>query len=202
VFSDQVGHHNIQYTFDNNNTSSKLEALVDGGANGGLGGSDVRVVETPYCRANITGIEDKTIQGISIALVAVLTQTKSGYIIGMFDQYADIGKGSFIHSANQMRKWGVIVDDNPRSAGGLQQIYASEGHIIPLSNRGGLAYTDMVKPTDNDMSTYHHVMFNSDDDWDPSILDDEYSPSNLGADLLLLHLSDPRVNQYGEILNR
>jgi hypothetical protein len=99
-----------------------------------------------------------------------------------------------------MRKWGVIVDDTPRSTGGLQQICTSEGHIIPLSIiRGSLAYMDMVKSTDNNMSTYPHVIFTSDNKWDPSILDDECSPSDFDADLLPLDL--PRVNQYGEILN-
>jgi hypothetical protein len=56
-----------------------------------------------------------------------------GYIIGIFHQYAHICKGRTIHSANQMRKWGVLVNDNPRSTGGLQQICTSKGHIIPLS---------------------------------------------------------------------
>jgi hypothetical protein len=120
----------------------------------------------------------------------------------MFHQYAHIGKGRTIHSANQMIKWGVIVDDNPRSTGGLQHIYTSEGHIIPLSIRGGLVYMDMVKATDKDMSTYRQVIFTSDEEWDPGILDDEYSPSDLDADLLPLDLPDLRVNQYGEILNR
>jgi hypothetical protein len=59
----------------------------------------------------------------------------------------------------------------------------------------------IVKPTDEDMSNYPHVMFTSDDEWDPSTLDDEYSPSDFNADLLPLDLPDPRVNQYGEILN-
>jgi hypothetical protein len=120
----------------------------------------------------------------------------------MFHQYAQIGKGRTIHSANPMRKWGNIVNDNPQSTGGLQQIHTSKGHKIPLSIREGLANMDMVKPTDLDMSTYPHVIFTSDDEWDPNILDDEYSPSDLDTDLLPLDLPGPRVNQYGEILNQ
>jgi hypothetical protein len=61
---------------------------------------------------------------------------------------------------------------------------------------------DMIKPTDLDMSIYPHTIFTSDDKWDPSILDKEYSRSDLDTDLLPLDLPDPRVNQYGEILNR
>jgi hypothetical protein len=82
--------------------------------------------------------------GLPIALVAVKIQTKSDFTIEMFYQYAHIGKEETIHSANQMIKWGVIVDDNPQSTGGLQQIYTGEGNIIPLSIRGGLAYMHQV----------------------------------------------------------
>jgi hypothetical protein len=112
----------------------------------------------------------------------------------MFLQYAHIGEGRTIYSANQMRKWGVIVDDNPRPTGGLQQIYTSECHIIPLSIRGSLAYMDMVKLTDLDMSTYPHVIFTSDDDWDPSILDDDYSPSDLDTCLPLTFLTRESIS--------
>jgi hypothetical protein len=56
---------------------------------------------------------------------------------------------------------------------------------------------DMVKPTDNNMSTY----FTSDNEWDPSIIDDENSPSDFDADLLPLDLPDLRANHFGEILN-
>jgi hypothetical protein len=87
-----------------------LGALVDLGANGSLSGSDVRFIETSFRRASVTGIGDHTIQGLTIALIAAFIQTKPGYITGMFQQYAHIGKGRSIHSASPM---GVIVDDNP-----------------------------------------------------------------------------------------
>jgi hypothetical protein len=172
-------------------------ALVDGGANGGLSGSELRVIETSFHRADVRGIGDQTLQGLPIALVAALIQTMSGYMIGMFHQYAHIGKGNIIHSANQMRKLGVIVNDNTQSTVGLQHICTSEGHITPLSIRGGLAYMDMVKPTDNDMNTYPHVIFTSDNEWDPSILDDEYNPSDFDADLLPLDIPDPSTEDEG-----
>jgi hypothetical protein len=92
-------------------------------------------------------------------------QTKSGTIIGLFNQYAHISKEKTIHPANQMREWGVIVDDNPKYTGGMQQIYtSSEEHFILLSIRGGLAYMDMVRPTDSYMVTYPRVMFTCDVD--------------------------------------
>jgi hypothetical protein len=50
---------------------------------------------------------------------------------------------------------------------------------------------DMVKPTDNVMSTYPHGIFTSDNEWDPKILDEENNPSDFDADLLPLDLTDP-----------
>jgi hypothetical protein len=66
----RLGSQNIQYIVNNNKTPSMLGALVDGGANGGVDGYDVSVVETSFCSADI-----QTIQGLPIALVAALMQT-------------------------------------------------------------------------------------------------------------------------------
>jgi hypothetical protein len=46
----RLGNHNIQYIVNNNKPSSMLGVLVDGGANGGLGGSEIRVIETSFRR--------------------------------------------------------------------------------------------------------------------------------------------------------
>jgi hypothetical protein len=91
----------------------QVGVLIDGGANGNLSNSDVRVIENSNCRANVTFIGDQKIHGLPIALVAASIQTKLGFIIGMLYQYVQIGKGRPIHSTSQMRKWGVIVNVNP-----------------------------------------------------------------------------------------
>jgi hypothetical protein len=41
----QVSNHIIQYKVNHNNSSSGLGLLIDGGANGGLSASDVRVMK-------------------------------------------------------------------------------------------------------------------------------------------------------------
>jgi hypothetical protein len=51
------------YKVNGNNTFSKSGALLDGRDNGGVSGSDVKVIEISYCRADITGIGDQTIHG-------------------------------------------------------------------------------------------------------------------------------------------
>jgi hypothetical protein len=61
---------------------------------------------------------------------------------------------------------------------------------------------NMVKKTDKHISAYPNVIFTSNDEWDPSILNDEYSPYDLDAHLLPLDFPHPRINQYGKLLNR
>jgi hypothetical protein len=82
----QVTHHNMHYTVKGNNAAFKSGVLIDRGANVGLSGSDVEVIEISYCRADITGIADQTIHALPFALVAGKIQTKSGFIIGVFYQ--------------------------------------------------------------------------------------------------------------------
>jgi mannitol-specific phosphotransferase system IIBC component len=42
-----------------------------------------------------------------------IIQTNKGPIIGVFNQYAYYGKGQTVHSVNQFRHFGIIVDDSP-----------------------------------------------------------------------------------------
>jgi hypothetical protein len=68
-------------------------ALIDGGATGGLGGSDVRVMWETYCTSNVTGIGAKSLANLPICTVGAVIQTQKGPIIGVFNQYAHCGKG-------------------------------------------------------------------------------------------------------------
>ena len=66
-------------------------SLIDGGANGGLSGSDVVVLNETTLHADVTGIANNTITQIPICTVAGLIQTQHGPIIGIFHQYAHQG---------------------------------------------------------------------------------------------------------------
>ena len=76
----------------------------------------------------------------------------------------------------QMESFGLIVDDRAQSNGGTQCIVNTKGYIVPLHIRKGLPYLDMTVPTDDDLDCYPHVFFTSDTPWDPSVLDQEFSP--------------------------
>ena len=171
-----VKNANVTYKFNNFNVKShKGGSLIDGGASGGLSGSDVRVLEQhPTNKADVSGIGDALIEDVPICTVAGVIQTTSGPIVGIFHQYAHYGKGTSIHSVNQLGAFGLDVNEKPKSIpGGKQRIVTPEGFVIPLAIRRGLAYMDMYPPSDEELEKYPQVTFTSDAEWDPSSLDCE-----------------------------
>ena len=98
--------------------------------------------------------------------------TSQGKVIGIFNEYAYLGKGSSIHSSGQLEWFKTNVDEKSVKVGGTQLITTLDGYSVPLLIKDGLAYaTSLGKPTDQDMDTYPHVFFTSPDEWDPSVLD-------------------------------
>jgi hypothetical protein len=74
---------------------------MDGGANGGLSGSDVVVLYETLLTADITGIADNNLQQIPVCTVAGLIQAQHGPIIGVSYQYAHQQvTGKTIHSVS------------------------------------------------------------------------------------------------------
>jgi hypothetical protein len=174
----------ISYNLSNHVSSSVLSCLIDGGANGGMAGDDVRTLsELSFNQANVTGIlGDSMIQNLSLGTVAGLVTTHRGPAIVILHQYANYGNGHTIHSSSQLRAFGTLVHDLPRRNGGLQRLITPDGYHIPLSYRSGLPYMDMRPPNDAEMDSLPHILLTGDDIWNPSSLDDEFSI----ADLLLL----------------
>jgi hypothetical protein len=155
-------------------------ALTDGGANGGLSGSDVRVISETLSSANVTGIGEKSLSNLPRCTVGAVIQTNQDPIIGIFNQYVHYGKGQTIHSVNQLKHFGIIVDDTPRQFGhGKQRLETPEGYFISISIRNGLPYIDMYPPSDKELDSYPHVHFTSDMPWNPQVLDDEYDVQDL-----------------------
>ena len=111
---------------------------------------------------------------------AALLDTQKGPIIGIFHEYAHLGKGKSIHASGQMEWFNCQVDDRSKIVGGAQRVETPEGYVIPLSIETGLVYMHPIRiPTDQDLQTYPHVFFTSPDIWDPSVLDHEITPSLL-----------------------
>ena len=159
-----------RYIFQHANHTNNQ--LMDRGANGGLAGSDMRVIYKPHCKINISGIDNHEVTGLDVVTAATLLNTSLGKVIGIFNEYAYLGKGSSIHSSGQLEWFKTLVDEKSIKVGGTQLITTLDGYSVPLLIRDGLAYaTSLGRPTDQDMDTYPHVFFTSPDEWDPSVLD-------------------------------
>ena len=127
-----------RYVFASVNQSN--HHLIDRGANGGLDGADMRVIHTTPRKINIAGIDDHELTGLNVVTAATLLDTQKGPIIGVFHEYAHLGKGRSIHAAGQMEWFNCQVDDRSKIVGGAQRIETSEGYVIPLSIESGLVY--------------------------------------------------------------
>ena len=133
--------------------------LVDRGANGGLAGSDMRVIYKTHRKINISGIDNHEVNGLDVVTAATLLNTSLGKVIGIFNEYAHLGKGSSIHSSGQLEWFKTHVDEKSIKVGGTQLITTLEGYSVLLLIKDGLAYaTSLGRPTDQDMDTYPHVL--------------------------------------------
>ena len=189
-----------RYVFARVNQSN--HHLIDRGANGGLAGADLRVIHTTPRKINIVGIDDHELTGLNVVTAAALLDTQKGPIIGVFHEYAHLGKGRSIHAAGQMEWFNCQVDDRSKLVGGAQRIKTSEGYVIPLSIESGLVFMHSMRiPTDHDLQHYPHVFFTSPDIWDTSVLDHGIPQSllediNQHPDASLLQ--DSIFDAYGE----
>ena len=179
--------------------------LVDRGANGGLAGSDMRVIYKTHRKINISGIDNHEVTGLDVVTAATLLNTSLGKVIGIFNEYAYLGKGSSIHSSGQLEWLKTHVDEKSIKVGGIQLITTLDGYSVPLLIRDGLVYaTSLGRPTDQDMDTYRHVFFTSPDEWDPSVLD--HDPPHLdGLDPSQVSdqpFGDPMFDAYGDFNER
>ena len=107
-----------RYVFARVNQSN--HHLIDRGANGGLAGADMRVIHTTPRKINIVGIDDHELTGLNVVTAAALLDTQKGPIIGVFHEYAHLGKGRSIHAAGQMEWFNCQVDDRSKIVGCAQ----------------------------------------------------------------------------------
>ena len=192
-----------RYLFQHANHTN--QQLVDCGANGGLAGSDMRVIHKAHRKINIQGIDSHEVTGLDVVTAATLLNTSQGKVIGIFNEYAYLGKGSSIHSSGQLEWFKTNVDEKSVKVGGPQLITTLDGYSVPLLIKDGLAYaTSLGRPTDQDMDTYPHVFFTSPDEWDPSVLD--HDPPHLdGLDPSQVPdqpFGDPMFDAYGDFNER
>ena len=97
------------------NDNKSCGVLIDGGANGGLLGDDVRVLEhVPNRFVNITGVAGNELTNLKLAQAAALAQMMEDnpIIIIIMSQYANYGVGQTVHSKGQLEHFGCVVIDD------------------------------------------------------------------------------------------
>ena len=140
-------------------------SLVDRVANGGLAGSDVRILSKSSRKCTVTGVDQHQMNGLDIVQCVALVNVMHWLI-----QY--YGKGHTIHSSGQIEWHNNLVDDKSVKVGGTQCITTLDGYVLPLKCTRGLMYLSILgKPTDEELVKYPSVHLTSIHEWDPSVLD-------------------------------
>ena len=80
-------------------SQAKHGSLVDRGANGGLAGSDVRILSRSSRKCTVTGIDSHELQGLDVVQCAALVETNHGIVNLIMNEYDCYGKGHTIHSS-------------------------------------------------------------------------------------------------------
>ena len=158
---------------------AKHGSLVDRAANGGLAGSDVRVLSTSSRKCTVTGIDNHEIPGLDLVQCAALVQTNHGMVNLIMNEYAYYGRGHSIHSLGQIEWYTNTVDDKSVQVGCQLRIVTIDGYSMPLVCKGGLMYLQLQGiPTEQDIQNYPSVHLTSYHGWDPSVLDYEHPKNN------------------------
>ena len=188
-------------------SQAKHGSLVDRGANGGLDGSDVRILSRSSKKCTVTGIDSHELQGLDVVQCAVLVETNNGIVNLIMNEYACYGKGQTIHSSGQIEWFKNSVDDRSVQVGGKQRICTIDGYAMPLTCRGGLMYLSILgEPTDKDLERYQAVHLTGPHEWDPSVLDYTH-PSGDGEppwsnDPDERFAFDPNFDEFGDYTQR
>ena len=166
-------HERTSYSVSNHHASCH-GSLIDRGANGGLAGSDVRIInkDARPRLVDVSGIASHQINNLPIVTVGGVVPSQRGPVIAIMHQYAYIGDGKTIHSSGQLEWYKNDVNDKSLHVpGGLQRITTNDGCVHPLTIHNGLPYVSIRPFTDSEWDTLPHVVWTSDVDWDPSVLD-------------------------------
>ena len=119
-------------------------SLVDRGANGGLAGGDVCVLERS---PRSVDIDNHQVTGLPIVTAAAKVETTSGPVILLLHQYAYLGQGKTIHSSGQMEHYEIdVCDKSKKVANGKQRIKTLEGPSFLSPSRMGYPTWNYILP--------------------------------------------------------
>ena len=191
---------NVVYWVSAHKTISP-DSLVDRGANGGVAGTDVRVIFKTNRTVDIRGIDNHQVTNIDIGTVGGVVTTQKGPVIAVMHQYALLGKGTSIHSPCQFEWYKNDVNDKSVHTGGLQRIKTLDGYVLPLGIKDGLARLKMRPYTDDEWNTLPHVFLTEETVWDPTVLDHDLEDNEQWMDALTDLETNPSTNLFDECGN-
>lgn len=188
----------VEYIVSTHNSLGHHLSLVDRGANGGVGGEDVRLISrSPHHTVDIQGIDNHMMNAVPIGTVGGVVDTHRGPCVAIFHNYAYTGRGSSIHSSAQLESYKNHVDDRSRLVGGKQRIITIDGYIIPLRFQRGLARLPIRPYSNSEFDQLPHIILTSELMWDPSDLDHDLSDGEILDETH--HLDDfPRTSHFDE----
>jgi hypothetical protein len=103
--------NDVMYQVSNHKKTMLPLAHIDRGTNGGVAGSDTRLIDKSLCSVHIQGINDHMIKDVLIGTVGAVVNTQRGEVIAIMHQYAYTGKGGTIHSSGQLEWCGNDVNN-------------------------------------------------------------------------------------------
>ena len=195
--SRQVNTH-IVYRVSSATTKSK-DSLVDRGANGGVAGTDVRIIhQAPSTRSvDIQGIDNHQLTDICVGTVGGVVDTQHGSAIAIMHNYALFQKGQTIHSPGQLEWYKNFVDDKSVKVGGKQLILTPHGYAIPLVIQNGLPRLPIRPYTDTEWDSLPHIILTDELEWNPQVLDHNHDSD--WFDLTDEQTNNPLSDLFNEI---
>jgi hypothetical protein len=174
-------------------------ALLDREANSGIAGSDVRIIACTGPTVDIRGIDNQQITNIPIVSRGAVAKTQHGEVIVIMHQYAYTGAGKTIHSSAQLEWYKNNINGKSiKVAGGPQCISTNDGYVHPINIGDGLPYINMRSYTDHEWDTLPHLVWTSNADWVPTVLDLDLDDDEQGFDALQELDHDPMTNLFDE----
>jgi len=151
--------------------------LIDGGANTGLAGANMVLLEQSEQpeMVQVTDASDTVNSSMgSLPLgtyCAKLCTSKGRDILGVFPNYVGYGRGKSILCRPQAVAHGLDVDETARRHGGKQRVVTTERYVVKCLIKDALTWFKLAKPSDDEIQALPRVYFGS-EDWTPDFNDE------------------------------
>ena len=174
----------LRFIHNISNEDEKHYSIVDGGADTGMKGSKTSIfLEHTNRKVNVSGFDNGMVkEGLPLGTCASRVTDENGNAIILIEneQIDHSEQENSIFSVNQVRSYGVDVDDCPNvfhrdGQPGRMNMIADE-HTIPFEYRRNLVLLEARVPTANEFNTLPIVIITSALEWNPE--NDEFNSAN------------------------